>query len=471
MVVDTHQRDRFKMPPQIHTAQEKLASAALFAVLAILLVALHRAHISVVFAITLLSLLISFYRPVALIYFLAALTLFAPELPVGPGVSLNVFLLSGLCLAIIGRMALSGTWTLPDPKYITVVILFSIAGILSLLKALLYFDVPTVVMGALYLAQWSLYLTFPALMTVYLRKNTKQQINVMSFLLVVSAVMALYLFALFLLDIRPTETTIRIAGHRPLVAFWQQSQLAVGMFTSLTSIVSFSIAIKHPRERVTGSLFTLSALCGFLTLATLARSAILGLVIGIFIVVLLEYRWKTLFVVAITVPVGIIIAPEWLLIRFTRSTFFWREVPALGIKIPIGTLWKRVNGWVKLSTVFVHNPLFGIGFSLSQERMAQLFSNHISPDNQYVALLVETGIVGFMIFCMWVRLVYWRLFEAYRESTFEMSGLALGMIGAFTAFLVWGFFQEFYARWRVLGPLFTYFGLIYAAHDRSTGEG
>jgi len=448
----------------------RVMGSALFIAVAVLLVALHKMAVPVFVALLLFSIATAFYRPIAFIYLLSATTLFVPELPVAGGISPNVFLIFGFVLAAIGRMAVSENWKLPHSRYASVVFLLGIIGLLSLLKSFLYFDVSTVAFGGLYLAQWLSYLAMPVLMAFYIQNNDEQITGVLSFTLFASAVMSLYLLGLFVFDIRPLETTIRLAGHRPLVAFWQQGNLAVGMFTALTSLVSFGLGVKESRMGVSWSLLSLSALCGFLTLATVARSAILGLAIGISVVMLVEYRWKTLLAIAIATPVGLLLAPEWLIIRFTRSTFFWREVPALGIQIPIGTLWKRVNGWVQLGSVFVNNPLFGVGFSLSQERMAQLLGARISPDNHYVAVLVETGLVGFAVFWLWVRLVFWRLFEAYRESTPDISGLALGIVGGFVALLVWGFFQGFYARWRVLGPLFIYFGLIYAAHERSPSD-
>jgi len=451
--------------------EQRLISAALLIATAVLLVAIHRLSFLLFLAAFLFSVGIAFYRPVGFIYLLIASTLFAPEIPVAGGIGPNIVLMAGFSVAVLGRMVRTETWTLPHSNYASVVLLFGIVGLLSLLKSFIYFDVPTVAFGALFLGQWFSYLLVPILMAFYLRDNARQRAGVLSFTLFASAVMALYLLGLLIFDVRPIETTIQIAGHRPLVAFWQQGNLAVGMFMTLTSLVSFGLAIKEPRERITVALYALSALCGFLTLTTLARSAILGLAIGYFCLLLVEYRWKTLLAIGIAAPLGMVLAPEWLIIRFTRSTLFWREVPALGIQIPIGTLWKRVNGWVQLGTVFVHNPLFGVGFSLSQERMAQLLGARISPDNHYVAVLVETGLMGFAVFWLWVRLVFWRLFEAYREASVEISGLALGMIGAFVAFLVWGFFQGFYARWRVLGPLFIYIGVIYAAYERSPNDG
>jgi O-antigen ligase len=454
------------MTRQEYTFPERLSRSLAFAVVALVLVALHQIPVPVVLAIAFVSIIIGLYRPITFVYLLIASTLFVPEIPVGPGISLNVLLMTGFGLTVLKEMTLTQTWTLPEPQYASIVFLLGIVGLLSLFKAFAYFDVGTIAFGALYFGQWFLYLLLPVLMTFYLRGNPRHITGVLSFTLFISAVIALYLLGLFLFDIRPVETTIRIAGHRPLVAFWQQGNLAVGMFTSLTSLLAVGLAIKERREQVTAALVGLAALCAFLTMATLSRSAILGLVIGVFTVLLLEYRWKTVFVVTVAAPLAVLLAPEWLIIRFTRSTFFWREVPALGIEIPIGTLWKRVNGWAQLSRVFLHNPLFGIGFSLSQERMAQLLEARVSPDNHYVALLVETGIAGFTVFCLWVRVVFWRLFESYREAASTISGLGLGMLGAFTALLVWGFFQGFYARWRILGPLFIYIGLIYAAHER-----
>ena len=458
------------MIQQQQTRRLGIEAVLLFAAAVVLLVASRRSWTVGILAVLTLSATVLLSRPVVFIYLLAACTLFVPELSVGSGLNPNLFLLAGLGVAVVGRIAVSETWMLPESRYVSAVLLFGIVGVLSLLKAFLYFEVLTVAVGGFFLAQWLLYLLVPVLMVVYLRGNVQQVTDLLAFVLIASAVMALYLLGLFLLDIRPIETTVSIAGHRPLVAFWQQGNLAVGMFTALTTLVSLGLAIKESNRWVAGALVALTGLCAFLTLATLARSAILGLVVGLFIIAWLEYRWETILAIMVAVPLGIVLAPEWLILRFTRSTFFWSEVPALGIAIPIGTLAQRVDGWVRLGGVFLHNPLVGIGFSLSQERASQLFGPRVSPDNQYIGLLVETGFLGFVVFWLWARLVFRRLYRTYRDEVPELSGLALGMLGGFAGFLVWGFFQGFYARWRVLGPLFIYVGLIYAGHESSAGD-
>lgn len=93
--------------------EPRLMRIALVVPLAVLLVALHKMAAPVFVALLLFSMAIAFYRPVAFIYLLSASTLFAPELPVAGGISPNVLLISGLALAVLGRMTLSENWILP----------------------------------------------------------------------------------------------------------------------------------------------------------------------------------------------------------------------------------------------------------------------------------------------------------------------------------------------------------------------
>jgi hypothetical protein len=240
------------------------------------------------------------------------------------------------------------------------------------------------------------------------------------------------------------------------------------MFLALTTTVAWALVLELERYSYRVPLLLLVACAGFLTLATLSRSAILALALGIVLPLAIKYPWRTPAAIALGAVVGFVLAPEFLIIRFTRSTFFIREVPALGIEIPIGTLWKRINGWVLLSEIFADNPLFGGGFSLSRFQTDLLYDRKISPDNHYIGVLVETGLVGLIVFTLWVRAICSRLIRGLsNEDTFG-AALATGVLAAFFGFLVWGFFQGFYARWRVLGPLFIYVGLVYAATGDTT---
>ena len=142
------------MIQQSRPLEQRLIGAALLVATAVLLVAVHRLSVPVFLAVFLFLVTAAFYRPVAFVYLLVASTLFAPELPVAGGISPNVVLIAGFSVAVFGRMEVSETWTLPHSRYASVVLLFGIVGIISLLKSFAYFDVPTVVFGVLYLGQW-----------------------------------------------------------------------------------------------------------------------------------------------------------------------------------------------------------------------------------------------------------------------------------------------------------------------------
>jgi O-antigen ligase len=158
----------------------------------------------------------------------------------------------------------------------------------------------------------------------------------------------------------------------------------------------------------------LAGLLGFLLiveLATLSRSGLLGLACGM-VVLAVPYRRKLLsarFLVplgAVALLVGVFVA--------SRADFFERVVRT---RVDTGARGTSTHFVVYdfIPDVLRSNPLFGLGlnnFSVYYEFVTG--RTNFGPHSFYVALLVETGIVGALVFMVFVVWLFRRLGVARR---------------------------------------------------------
>ncbi|EGO4965446.1 O-antigen ligase family protein, partial [Escherichia coli] len=52
----------------------------------------------------------------------------------------------------------------------------------------------------------------------------------------------------------------------------------------------------------------------------------------------------------------------------------------------------RFSTWTSLLVLISENPIFGVGYRLTTEKY------NLIPDNMFLSLLVETGIIGFILY-------------------------------------------------------------------------
>ncbi|HHT9118638.1 MAG TPA: O-antigen ligase family protein, partial [Candidatus Hypogeohydataceae bacterium YC38] len=122
----------------------------------------------------------------------------------------------------------------------------------------------------------------------------------------------------------------------------------------------------------------------------------------------------------------------------------------------------RLDVWLKATKVFVErptNPIIGIGFWGARFHGAFGFS---TIHNQYLAYLIEMGVVGFAIFCWLMKRVIHQILLLYRLSSedYFSRALSIGFLAGVIGLLVSAFFNELLESARVMGPLWFMIALI-----------
>jgi O-antigen ligase len=156
----------------------------------------------------------------------------------------------------------------------------------------------------------------------------------------------------------------------------------------------------------------LAAMLGFLLvveLATLSRSGLLGLGVGV-LVLAVPYR-RLLLSRAALVPIGAVaLLLAWIVLR--RLEFF-ETVLRSRIQTGGGSTEAHFGVYELVPDVLATNPLFGLGlnnFAVYYEFVTG--KTNWGPHSFYVALMVETGLVGTIVFGLFL----WFLFSRLRAA-------------------------------------------------------
>jgi hypothetical protein len=188
----------------------------------------------------------------------------------------------------------------------------------------------------------------------------------------------------------------------------------------------------------------LAALLGFLLLvelATLSRSGLVGLGVG-FLVLLAHYRTELLSR-AIAIPLAIVAAfVVWIVSR--RADFF---VEVIRSRIATGDASTSAHFDVYgfIPDVLAAHPLFGLGlnnFSVYYEFATG--KDNWGPHSFYVALLVETGLVGTLLFGAFLVWLFRRLRAARPFEPHLAWGLTAALAGTMAANLFYLTMQFYY---------------------------
>ena len=102
------------------------------------------------------------------------------------------------------------------------------------------------------------------------------------------------------------------------------------------------------------------------------------------------------------------------------------------------TLAHRISLWKAAIQVYKTRPLFGVGYGIGEYRVAEyLAKRRWAMHNDYVMVLLNTGLIGFIAFMLWHGQWLVALFKVYRETKHEYDKMiALGVFGIFIALLV-----------------------------------
>lgn len=344
--------------------------------------------------------------------------------------------------------------------------LFVGIAVLSLLFEATSFSTE-ILLSMLYLAEWAAYCSIPLLIHRYVDTHYGARLFLTLMIIAASAIMLHLLARHFVFGI-PTLPSGRGTFQDPLGpgsvnrlrTFWAQNSNAVGGFLAFHAVVVAGIVPKLNRwSRFLGYGFIAVSL--YLIFWTFSRSAMVTAGVGIGLIAVV-YRPFWSMVVGLTGSLtAAVLMPQEIFVRIW-STFR----PSQYVPLPIGGLDSRLFAWIRQFMLFQEEPISGTGFHLVPETLVQAgYGGAWAPDNAHLQALVGTGIIGYLaylgIFAVALRYAV-SLTRIADEPLF--IGVGIGVTGLIVGFLAGSMFYDIFGRWRLLGPLFCYIGLVIAIY-------
>lgn len=213
-----------------------------------------------------------------------------------------------------------------------------------------------------------------------------------------------------------------------------------------------------------------------LVLYTLSRSAFIGMILGIFV---LLYFFKKNIIVFVGKIFAILLFFGLILFNYISDynefVVFQRAVNTFDTSTNSGaSVTARFENSASTLDVVFDNFIFGIGFGDLENQF------NLVPDNYYIHNFAETGIVGFVTSAILLIVIFLDLLKMKKSS---IDSYFLYFIYAFIAFYVSFLFENYAANlfrsprllglfWFVLAMLYKYYNIIKnnSIYNNSTNE-
>lgn len=231
------------------------------------------------------------------------------------------------------------------------------------------------------------------------------------------------------------------AGENGLAAFEAQFALfCLGLY-------SF---VKSRMAKIALIAFVIS--CVYCILFAFSRGGYVGLLTGLLFLGLVRER-KHLIVIAVLLISWQTIVPT----AVTERIFMTYENGQID-----NSAGERLTMWQDAVTLIPQRPIFGTGFDTYEfmGRVEEFRDTH----NLYLKILVETGILGLLLFLTLIGkswLAGWRLFRTGEDDFFR--GIGLGLAALFVCTLIVNFFGDRWMYLQVTGYSFVLLGLAVKA--------
>jgi O-antigen ligase len=339
------------------------------------------------------------------------------------------------CIALLGLAAGIAARSFRIDRVALIGLLFATIGALSAYATASRYGFSTfeLALSLAYLARWLLYFfVYLALINVVRRRDVNAVWRAVETALLIFAafgvVQAAFLpgFAQLVYPDSRAYLDWDLQGHRLVSTVLEPNiagaMLLVGLLVQLAQI---SVGVRIPRWR---PLLLFVAL-----LLTLSRSAMLGLVVGMGIILLVHGLSKRLLR-SIVVVVALVLVALPKLVAFAA---------AYGKFSTGGSAAARVVSWIQALRVFRDHPWFGIGFNtfgFVQERYGYLRfgAAAYSSDGGLLFIGVLTGVVGASVYIwmLWTIIRRCRAIWRDRDVSAEHRGLAIGAAAVIVALCV-----------------------------------
>lgn len=231
------------------------------------------------------------------------------------------------------------------------------------------------------------------------------------------------------------------------------SNAILGAYYSFFLIILLSIALSMPRAEGKAPLIIFATALSFALFNTYSRSTYTGFFAGFTLLALLLKERRTLLIALALLFFSPIFLQNSVLARITYTI---QSVNPLEFDASSNA---RLVLWRECLDSFMNNPIFGKGYWTTR------FVIGAEAHSQYVATLVEVGLIGFSIF-IWllVRILKGSIGLIKKADTAFLKAFANGYTAALAGLLVTCIFSETLEAFRITGPLWFVTGLISSAN-------
>lgn len=348
------------------------------------------------------------------------------------------------------------------------IFLFVAASIVSLVHALTFLPVDSVVNGSLFLFRWALYLlVYLIVYDIVKKKDGALSRNVILIsLFIVGALLAIIGF--FQLSFMPDFSFATQYGWDPhqgrLLATWFDPNFLGEFFVLLISLgLGLLLALSdYPRRWNNFIRYTMVVYLGLLTVAlalTQSRSSYLAFVVSVFLISLIFSR-RISFIVVIVLFLASVFIPG---VADRATDFSWEDF----------SIQARFISWSGAWSVITEHPWLGIGFNTyrdyqflqtADEGLLRLHSA-TGADSSILTILLLTGVVGLVFFLSWLARTAWSIWRSYTHGgNALLRSLSLGLLGAGAGLLIHSIFVNSLLYPHILLVLWTLLG-IWAGED------
>lgn len=249
----------------------------------------------------------------------------------------------------------------------------------------------------------------------------------------------------------PPPAEFQVMYIRIMHAFVSEAVLGTYYCFFLSFLMVILLDTKDFQAKI--ALILLVALISLVLFNTFSRSAYIGIAASFLILAMLKEK-RFFLILLLMVVFSPIYMQSAVLERITLT------IQALQPKLLLDeSAAVRLTLWRKAFLVFLNNPIFGTGYWTC--RWALPGEAH----SYYLARLLETGIVGFSIFCwLIIRMFKNAIMLMKKADTDFLKSLGLGYIMGLASILAVCFFSEPLDAFHMLGPLWLMTGLVTSAN-------
>jgi O-antigen ligase len=224
-------------------------------------------------------------------------------------------------------------------------------------------------------------------------------------------------------------------------------------FEVMASALFLGIAAYQRRILVKLGIFALVGTCVYCILFSFSRAGYLGLLAALVVLGLFKER-KLLILVAVVLVAWQTLLPEAVRQRIamtSQNSMFGRELDSSSES--------RVEIWEDAYNLFKENPILGVGFDTYGflGRVEDYGDTH----NYYVEVLVETGLLGLVLF-LWLLKGMWGLGFSLARSAKDpfWASIGLGFVALISSAAVLNLFGDRWTYQQVTGFLWVSLGLV-----------